>query len=89
MIDITLTVNNELVQAQVLPVKTLMDFLRDDLGLKGTINGCYSGHCGACTIILDGIRQTRFRRWGCQKQTKHRRSFWYLLNFPIRSAQMG
>ena len=34
--------------------KNLMEFLREDLGLTGTKNGCNSGHCGACTIILDG-----------------------------------
>jgi aldehyde oxidoreductase len=31
-----------------------MSFLRDRLGLKGTKNGCSSGHCGACTVVLDG-----------------------------------
>jgi aerobic-type carbon monoxide dehydrogenase small subunit (CoxS/CutS family) len=33
---------------------TLLDFLRDTLRLMGTKNGCGTGHCGACTVILDG-----------------------------------
>lgn len=54
LIDIQLTVNNEPVQAQVPPDMNLMDFLRDYLGLTGTKNGCDSGHCGACSVILNG-----------------------------------
>ena len=33
---------------------TLLDFLRDTLHLMGTKNGCGTGHCGACTVIIDG-----------------------------------
>ncbi len=32
----------------------LVDFLRDDLGLTGTHIGCDTGHCGACTILVNG-----------------------------------
>ena len=54
MIDVVLTVNEQTVQAKVSPKLTLLRFLRDYLGLTGTKNGCSKGHCGACTVVLDG-----------------------------------
>jgi carbon-monoxide dehydrogenase small subunit len=54
MIDISLSVNGELVRAQVLPRTHLVDFLRDELGLSGAHLGCEHGVCGACTVRLDG-----------------------------------
>jgi carbon-monoxide dehydrogenase small subunit len=51
---IELTVNNEPVEAAVDPNRTLVQFLREDLGLTGTKHGCGLGDCGACTVILDG-----------------------------------
>ncbi|WP_156787385.1 2Fe-2S iron-sulfur cluster-binding protein [Erythrobacter sp. SD-21] len=38
------------------PRVTLLDFLRHDLGLTGTKKGCDHGQCGACTVIVNGIR---------------------------------
>ena len=52
--DISLTVNGEAVRESVEPRMTLVDFLRDDLGLTGTHVGCEHGVCGACTVLLDG-----------------------------------
>lgn len=51
---IQLTVNGESVEALVDPNRTLVQFLREDLGLTGTKHGCGLGDCGACTVILDG-----------------------------------
>jgi carbon-monoxide dehydrogenase small subunit len=51
---IRLTVNGEPVEAAVAQNQTLVQFLREDLGLTGTKHGCGLGDCGACTVILDG-----------------------------------
>ena len=53
-IDITLRVNGEDVRERVEARKTLVDFLRDDLGLTGSHIGCEHGVCGACTVRIDG-----------------------------------
>ncbi len=52
---IRLTVNNEEHQLAVEPNQTLLDMLRDQLGLTGAKKGCEMGECGACTVIMDGI----------------------------------
>jgi carbon-monoxide dehydrogenase small subunit len=52
--EITLHVNNEEVRESVDPRTTLVDFLRDTLGLTGSHVGCEHGVCGACTVRLDG-----------------------------------
>jgi carbon-monoxide dehydrogenase small subunit len=51
---IKLTINGESVEAAVEPNQTLLQFLREDLGLTGTKHGCGLGDCGACTVIMDG-----------------------------------
>ena len=53
-IGITLKVNGFERTAAVEPRRSLVDFLRHDLGLVGTHVGCEHGVCGACTIMLDG-----------------------------------
>src|SRR5687768_10887278 len=53
IVDICLTVNGERVNERVEARKTLVDFLRDDLGLTGSHVGCEHGVCGACTVRLD------------------------------------
>jgi carbon-monoxide dehydrogenase small subunit len=50
---IELLVNGKLIQKEVSPDRRLLDFLRDDLGLKGTKKGCDQGECGACSVIID------------------------------------
>jgi carbon-monoxide dehydrogenase small subunit len=51
---IPLTVNGDTYEIAVPPWKTLLDVLRDDLGLMGTKRGCGIGMCGVCTVIIDG-----------------------------------
>ena len=48
------TVNDEAVEVLVRPYETLLDALREDLGLTGPKEGCGTGDCGACTVHLDG-----------------------------------
>jgi aerobic-type carbon monoxide dehydrogenase small subunit (CoxS/CutS family) len=52
---ITLRVNGERYEVAVLPHRTLLEVLREDLGLIGTKHGCELGECGACTVLLDGV----------------------------------
>jgi carbon-monoxide dehydrogenase small subunit len=52
--DIRLTVNGEEVRESVDARTTLVDFLRDTLGLTGSHVGCEHGVCGACSVRLDG-----------------------------------
>jgi len=53
-LKIKLKVNNQLVEKEVDPSIRLIDFLREDLDLTGTKEGCGAGECGACTVIIDG-----------------------------------
>ena len=50
----TLTINDEPVDVLVRPYETLLDTLRETLGLTGPKEGCGTGDCGACTVHLDG-----------------------------------
>jgi aerobic carbon-monoxide dehydrogenase small subunit len=52
---IKLTVNGKEYEQAVEPRLLLSDFLRHELGLKGTHVGCEHGLCGACTILFDGL----------------------------------
>ena len=53
-VNITCTVNNKTIEADVEPNRLLVDFLREDLGLTGTKNPLDFGQTGACTVLLDG-----------------------------------
>jgi carbon-monoxide dehydrogenase small subunit len=51
---IELNVNGESYEVAVEPRMTLLEVLRDVLGLTGTKNGCSIGNCGSCTVLMDG-----------------------------------
>jgi len=51
---ITLTINGDQHELAVNPRHTLLDVLRDEIGLTGTKKGCGLGTCGVCTVIIDG-----------------------------------
>src|SRR6266487_6812098 len=53
-VKIALTVNGEAAEVAFAPHKTLLEVLREDLGLTGTKHGCELGECGTCTVLLDG-----------------------------------
>ena len=55
-IDITVRVNGRAVRAVVHPRTTLLDWLREEVGLTGTKKGCNEGACGTCTVLVDGQR---------------------------------
>ena len=50
----TLRVNGERAEVAFAPHKTLLEVLREDLGLTGTKHGCELGECGACAVLVDG-----------------------------------
>lgn len=54
-VQVEVTVNGQPFKRRVQSRMLLVDFLRDDLGLTGTHIGCDTGHCGACTVIMDGM----------------------------------
>ncbi|WP_426956718.1 (2Fe-2S)-binding protein [Muricoccus radiodurans] len=55
-VPVTLTINGEKRVLLVEPWTSLLDLLREDLGLTGTKKGCDHGQCGACTVLVDGQR---------------------------------
>lgn len=54
LLDLSLTVNGETVSERIDARLTLVDFLRETLGLTGSHVGCEHGVCGACTVRVDG-----------------------------------
>jgi carbon-monoxide dehydrogenase small subunit len=53
-LTLRIEVNGRSYEREVEPRRTLADFLRDDLGLKGTHLACEHGFCGSCNVLLDG-----------------------------------
>ena len=53
-ISIRTNINGRDLEAEVKPNQTLLEFLRDTLHLKGTVEGCGVGVCGSCTVLVNG-----------------------------------
>lgn len=54
MVKVTIKVNGKEYTREINPMLRLLDFLRDEIKLKGTKEGCGEGECGACTVIMNG-----------------------------------
>lgn len=52
--EVSMTINGKEYRRDIDPLLRLIDFLRDELKLKGTKEGCGEGECGACTVIMNG-----------------------------------
>jgi aerobic carbon-monoxide dehydrogenase small subunit len=65
---LTLTVNGDEYDALVEPQETLLDVLRDKLMLTGTKEGCATGDCGACSVVVDGTLQCSCLMLGVEAQ---------------------
>ena len=53
-IHVTTTINGDVTEYLCEPEQTLLDVLRDELNLTGSKEGCSSGDCGACSVMVDG-----------------------------------
>lgn len=54
--QLSIEINGETRQLDIYPWTTLLDLLREQIGLTGTKKGCDHGQCGACTVLLNGTR---------------------------------
>jgi len=64
--NLTITINGKKQQLETPPDRRLIDLLREDLHLTGTKEGCGSGECGACTVLLNGKPVNSCLMWACQ-----------------------
>jgi aerobic-type carbon monoxide dehydrogenase small subunit (CoxS/CutS family) len=81
-IKVSFRVNDEDVTFQVKPYETLLETLRERLDLIGAKEACGLGACGACTVIVDGIK----RMGTC---IPFRRPLWRKGRFSAASARPG
>lgn len=65
-INLKLTVNGSPVDLSIDPRRSLLDLLREDIGLTGTKKGCDHGQCGACTVHVDGERRLSCLQFAAQ-----------------------
>jgi carbon-monoxide dehydrogenase small subunit len=64
--NLTITINGKKHRLETPPDRRLIDLLREDLNLTGTKEGCGSGECGACTVLLNGKPVNSCLMWACQ-----------------------
>jgi carbon-monoxide dehydrogenase small subunit len=65
---LSITINGRKRSLEAPPDRRLIDIIRDDLSLTGTKEGCGSGECGACTVLLNGKPVNSCLIWACQIQ---------------------
>jgi carbon-monoxide dehydrogenase small subunit len=70
-VHVTTHVNGEPAEFLADPRETLLDCLRDRLGLTGTKEGCGTGDCGACSVTVDGVLVCSCLMLGVEAQNKH------------------
>jgi carbon-monoxide dehydrogenase small subunit len=54
-VHVSATINNQEIEFLSEPRQSLLEILREELGLMGTKEGCSNGNCGACNVILEGV----------------------------------
>ena len=70
-VDLALRVNGITYQVKTVPWRTLVEVLRENLGLAGTKKSCNEGECGACTILMDGRPVTSCLMLAIDAQIQH------------------
>src|SRR5437899_11205943 len=70
-VSVCMTVNGRVRTTTVEPRTTLLDALRDELGLTGTKKACDRGECGACTVHVDGRRVLACMTLAAMQDGKH------------------
>lgn len=63
-------VNGRVIEREIQSSRSLLEFIREDLGLKGTKEGCGEGECGACLVLVDGVAVNSCLMMAVQAQGK-------------------